>query len=268
MYFKSAVLVSIVFLVACSGSDKIAKVGSESISKSAFAAHLEFKRIDVSNDQRMNAELDAYLKQTALAQAISNQTITNPALLEAELFEFKKQMAISRYMATYLDSVVTNAAVENYYNGHQDEFSRKQAHVAHIVFRVHNAMTDVEKQAAQQKARAMVAKLAKGEAFDVLARQNSDDLYSAEKGGDLGWVSAETIDPAFAETVFELDEGGVSDVVKTQYGYHLIKLLEPVRSEVPPLTQIEGDIRYQLRQKAKVAETERLLASITISKTE
>jgi hypothetical protein len=268
MDFKAIIFLPIVFLVACSGADSIAKVGKVSVLKPAFEAHLAFKRIDPQSEERVTAELDAYLTQTALAQAIANQALTNEALLAAEFTEFKNQMTISRYMATYLEAAVTNAAVENYYNGHQDEFSRKQAHVAHIVFRVHNAMTDVEQQAAQQKAREIMAKLAKGEAFDVLAQQHSDDLSSGEKGGDLGWVAAQSIDPEFAEAVFDLAEGQTSDVVKTQYGYHIIKLLEPVRTNVPPLSQVEGDIRYQLRQKAKLTETQRLLDSITISKTE
>ncbi len=268
MDFKSVFLLPVIFFVACSGGDTIAKVGKESISKSDFESHLSFKRIDPTNEDRASAELDEFLTQTALAQAISTQELANNQLLAAEFAEFKKQMTISRYMAAYLDRVVTDAAVENYYNSHQDEYTRQQAHIAHIVFRVNNSMTDVEKQAAQQKAREVVAKLAKGEVFEVLAQQMSDDVYSAKQGGDLGWVSPESIDPAFATSVLALAEDETSDVVKTQYGYHIIKLLEPLRSEVAPLRQVQGDIRYQLRQKAKAAETKRLLDSVTISKVE
>jgi peptidyl-prolyl cis-trans isomerase C len=265
MDFKSAIVLPVAFLVACSGGDNIAKVGSESITQQAFDAHLTFKRVNPDQTDRVEAELDRYLQQTALAQAIESAETLDAALLEAEFAEFKKQMLVSRYMTAYLDATVTDAAVQNYYNANQEEFSRQQAHVAHIVFRVHNAMTDAEKQAAQQKAREVIAKLAKGEEFADLAQNYSEDLYSAENGGDIGWVQAETIDPDFSKAVFELDANQHSDVIETQYGYHIIKLLEPMKQDVAPFTQVEGDIRYQLRQKAKIAETERLLSLVDIT---
>ncbi|WP_196158953.1 peptidylprolyl isomerase [Reinekea sp. G2M2-21] len=266
MDFKPVFLLPVVFVVACSGGETIAKVGKDSISKAKFESHLAFKRINPTNVDRASSELDSYLTQTALAQAIEHQELTDNALLAAEFADIKKQMTISRYMAEYLDKAVNDVAVENYYNGHQEEFTQQIAHVAHIVFRVSTSMTDVEKQSAHQKARDVVARLAKGEAFEVLAQNMSDDVYSADKGGDLGWVSPSSIDPAFASSVLSLKEDETSDIVESQYGYHVIKLLEPLRSQVSPLSQVQGDIRYKLRQKAKIAETQRLLDSVSIVK--
>ncbi|MEJ2044896.1 MAG: peptidylprolyl isomerase [Reinekea sp.] len=260
-----SVLLPIVLLVACSNDDNLAKVGNETITKPQFDAHLAFKRINPDQTERVNAELDHYLQQTALANAITDSDVIDQDQLQAEVDEFKKQMLVSRYMSTYLDKSVNSTAIENYYNAHQNEFARKQAHVAHIVIRVHSAMSAAEQQAAQQKARDVLAKLGKGEEFAALATEYSDDLYSAENGGDLGWVTANSIDPAFAKAVFDLEPGQTSDIVKTQYGYHVIKLLDPLKQQVAPLSQVEGDIRYQLRQKAKQAETERLLNSIKIT---
>ena len=260
------ILLPVLFLAACSNEAQLAKVGSEKITQPEFDAHLSFKRINPEQTDRVAAEFENYIEQTALAQAITESGELNEAELNAEVDAFKKQIMISRYMSAYLDKAVNSVAIENYYNANQDEFSNKQAHVAHIVFRVHNAMTDAEKQAAQQQARDVLAKLSKGEDFAALAKARSDDVYSAEKGGDLGWVSANAIDPAFSEALFGLEPGQTSDVIKTQYGYHIIRLLDPVKTQIAPLSQVEGDIRYQLRQKAKQAETERLLSQINISK--
>jgi peptidyl-prolyl cis-trans isomerase C len=264
MDFKS-ILLPVVLLAACSNDEKLAKVGEETISKPEFEAHLSFKRIDPDQIERAEAELDHYIQQTALAQAIKNSGVLDQEQLEAEVAEFEKQVLISRYMSAYLDKAVNDTAIENYHNSHQDEFAHKQAHVAHIVIRVHNAMTEVEQQTALQKAREVLAKLGKGEDFSALVKEYSDDLYSAENSGDLGWISADSIDPAFSEAVFELEPGQTSDIVKTQYGYHVIRLLDPVKQQVAPLSQVEGDIRDQLQQKAKQAEINRLLESIQIS---
>lgn len=264
MDFRAVIVLPVAFLVACSGGDELATVGGKSLSNADFEAHLSFKRIDSSQPERLEQAKEAYIEKAALVAAIEQTEKFDQARLNAEVNEFRTDMMISRYMADYLDRAVSDAAVENFYSTNADQFTRQQAHVAHIVFRTHNAMTDDEKAAAQQNARDVVAKLAKGESFEVLAQLNSEDVYTAEKGGDLGWVETASIDQAFAAAVEALEPGETSGVVATQYGYHIIKLLEPVRKQVAPLAQVEGDIRYLLRQKAKQAETERLLESVKI----
>lgn len=268
MDFKSVWVLPVAFIVACSGGDHLAKVGDTAVTEEAFQAHLAFKRIDATSTEQVEAELDRYLNQAALVQAIEAQESIDTARLEAEVNEFRTQMLINRYMMSFLDATVTPTAIENYYNAHSEDYARQQAHVAHIVFRVHNAMTDAEKQAAAQKARDAVAKLAKGEAFDALAQAVSDDVYSAENGGDLGWIDVESVDPAFAEAALTLEPGQNSDIVESQYGYHIIRLIEPIKTDLAPLNQVEGDIRYLLRQKAKQAETERLMGLVDITTAE
>jgi parvulin-like peptidyl-prolyl isomerase len=125
-------------------------------------------------------------------------------------------------------------------------------------------MTESERQAAQQSARNIVARLAKGEDFSLLAREYSDDQYSGERGGDLGWLSLKTIDQIMASEAQQLDVGQTSDVIKTQYGFHVLKLLSPVKEVLAPFENVQGDIRYELRQKAKTEEVKRLLGSVSV----
>lgn len=266
MDFKSVILVSVIALSACSSGDKIAKVGEKTISQQEFDAHLVIKRIGSDQESAVNAEFDRFLNQTALAQAVLEQEELELALVDAEVEIYRKQMIISRYMSEYLDRAVTDAAIENYYTANKEQYSQNQANVAHIVFRVHNAMTDIEKKAALQNARDVAARLSLGEDFQTLAKARSEDVNTSDKGGELGWLNTDAIDPDFSRAVSELDVGQVSDVVKTQFGYHIIKLLEPIRTDYAPLNQVRGDIRYELRQKAKDAETARLLESIEVSR--
>ncbi|MBU1178692.1 peptidylprolyl isomerase [Patescibacteria group bacterium] len=76
----------------------------------------------------------------------------------------------------------------------------------------------------KQKASDTLQQVKDGKDFAELAKENSDDKYSAESGGDLGYFSRGEMVPEFEAAAFALEKGGVSDLVQTQYGYHIIKL--------------------------------------------
>lgn len=255
----------LLIVAACSNEDKLAQIGDKTVTNAAFDAHLSFKRIDPTDTTRVEQEQERYLERQALVQAVVESEQLDEAAIQAELDEFRTQMIINRYLSDYLDNVVDETALNNYYNSNLSEFQIQQAHIAHIVIRTHNAMTQTEKQAAQQRARDAQAQLAKGQSFESLAEAISEDLQSGPRGGNLGWISEDAIDPAFSQVAFELEPGAVSDIVQTQYGYHLIKLIEPLRTQTLPYTQVKGDIRYRLRNQAKAAEEERLRSAIDIT---
>jgi len=265
MDLKAVKYLPVLFLVACSSDDKLATIGQEEITQQQFEAHLEFKRIDPSDSERVKQAKNQYLERKALAQAVLEGDLIDDSALEAEFEEFRTQMIINRYLSNYLDETVDDTALNNYYNSNPSEFQVKQAHVAHIVFRTHNAMTEAERQAAQQRARNAQAQLMKGESFETVAQDLSEDLQSGPQGGDLGWITETAIDPTFAKAAFSLEAESVSDIVQTQYGYHLIKLVEPIRTQTLPFDQVKGDIRYRLRNRAKAAEVERLKESLDVS---
>lgn len=264
MKYAVGVVVSAVLLIGCSEKDNLAQVGDQKITQEEFNNHLTYKRIPQENEQRVAQELDRYIEQNALKQAIIEQKLTDLDVVKAEVAEFENQLVVNAYLNEFLDKAVNDAAIENYYKAHKSDYSTHQAHLAHIVFRTHKSMTEAELQAAQQSARDMVARLAKGEAFDELAREYSDDLYSGERGGDLGWLTLKSIDQTMASEARNLEVGQTSDVVKTQYGYHVLKLLSPVKEVLAPLKSVQGDIRYELRQKAKAEEVKRLLSSVSV----
>ena len=95
-------------------------------------------------------------------------------------------------------------------------------------------------------------RLAAGESFAALAEEYSIDTVSAQEGGDLGYAGRGVYDKAFEEALFGLEEGGVSGPVETSFGVHLIKLEDVRRSEVPPLAELEEQLRNELaRDKAQ-----------------
>src|SRR5207248_9333549 len=86
---------------------------------------------------------------------------------------------------------------------------------------------------ARRRGDEVLSKIKAGVSFDDLARKYSEDPASKIKGGDLGWVGAKTgFVPEFKEALFKLEKGQVSPLVKSQFGYHIIKV-DDVRSNVP-----------------------------------
>lgn len=95
-------------------------------------------------------------------------------------------------------------------------------------------------------------KLADGASFADLAKEYSIDTVSAEEGGDLGYAGRGVYNEAFEEALFALEEGEVSEPVETSFGVHLIKLEDVRRSDVPALSEIEGQLRSELaRERAE-----------------
>jgi parvulin-like peptidyl-prolyl isomerase len=144
-----------------------------------------------------------------------------------------------------------------------------QIKVSHILFRV----TDRNQEpVAQAKARIALAKLADGDKFEDVARKYSEDPGSAERGGDLGYVSRGTLVKEFEEVAWTLKPGQVSGVVKTQFGLHIIKLYDIKPAEAADFNKVKDDVRDKLlaarREKAFEAWLEEQRKAAKIEKFE
>ena len=158
----------------------------------------------------------------------------------------RTNLAVRNLMVKVAPATVTDAEIEQYFRQHHSEFDRsEQVHVRHILL-------DDENQA-----RLVLAKLKRGEAFEDLARQYSKDPGSREQGGDLGFVSRGQLVTEFEQAAFALQPKQISDVVKTQYGYHLIQVLDRRPPQPATLEQARDQIRRVLlssRQEATFQE--------------
>lgn len=265
--FRNTVLVAAlgVLLTACSGGDKIASVDGRDVYKEEFLAYLEFKRIPLTDEKRVQRALQDYLEREALAEAILDQEVLSEAAVEAEVNEFKKQMLIARYFEKHLKDKVTDASIENYYSSNTERYQNEQVKVAHILLRVPSQASETERQAILTEAHEIYSQLQTGIEFSEIAKTRSQDALSATKGGELGWIKKGAIDPLFSKIAFELKQGEISEPIQTPFGFHIIKQLEPLRVHSQPLELVKGDIRYQLRQQVKTAELDRLVKETDIT---
>ena len=102
--------------------------------------------------------------------------------------------------------------------------SASQRKARHILINVPVDADDKTQAEKKAQAEALLAKIRQGESFETLARENSEDPGSAASGGDLGWVAKGMMVPEFESALFKLKKGQVSDVVKSSFGFHIIRL--------------------------------------------
>lgn len=257
------------FFFACSRQESpaiLAEVGERPITQAQFDAYLKVKRIKAETPEKRSRIIDEYLQREALADAVEKSGLLDKALVAAEINEFRKQMLISRYFEKFLNTAVTDQAVQNYYNTHPEEFEEKKVHVAHILIRVNPKMSEAQRQAKLTLAHEARSKAQAGEDFGAIAEAYSEDRLSAKKGGDLGWIREGSIDPVFSRQVFSMKPGDISQPFETPFGFHVVKMLEGPRIIRKPFEAVAGNIRYRLRNQAKAAEIKRLMEQITIKK--
>jgi len=153
---------------------------------------------------------------------------------------------------------VPDAQVEEYYKSHQAEFAKdEQVRARHILIKP-KSDDDAGWHEAQNRVReiAIRAQL-KSPDFATLAKEVSDDIGSKSSGGDLGWFGKGRMVKEFEEAVFALREGQVSGPVKSQFGYHIIRLEGRQPSGIRPLDEVRNQVRDKLAEGLADAEGSR-----------
>jgi peptidyl-prolyl cis-trans isomerase D len=120
-----------------------------------------------------------------------------------------------------------------------------RVHVEHILFMT-VGKPDAEVDEIKKKAQDVLNQVKKGAKFEDLAKKNSEDPGTKDKGGDLGWIVQGQTVPEFEKVAFSLQPGSVSDLVKTQYGFHIIKVLEKETAHTKPFDEVKDSIRAPL----------------------
>jgi peptidyl-prolyl cis-trans isomerase D len=145
---------------------------------------------------------------------------------------------------------VSNQQVEQYYQAHQKDFQvPEDVKVRHILIKVPTGADAKTDEAARQKAEGLLKQIKAGGDFAALAKANSDDPGSKEQGGELGMIQRGVTVPAFEKAAFGLQPGQTSDLVKTQFGYHILQVEEKQTAHLKPLDEVKGQILATLTRQ-------------------
>lgn len=207
----------------------LTEVQNQLISMEVLRQEAERRKVDQSNDFRTKLE---FVRNQLMVRMLGEQLQKEVKVTPEEI-----QTAYDQYK-------------QNTGNG-------KEYKVRHILV------------ASEAKAKDLLAQIKRGKSFDELAKKNSIDAGSAKNGGDLGWAAAEGYVPEFAAAVKSLGKGSLSESpIKSQYGYHIIRVDDVRNTTVPTLEEIAPKIREELLN-AKLQEYQaKLVQNASIKKTE
>ncbi|MFL6968990.1 SurA N-terminal domain-containing protein [Pseudomonas alvandae] len=186
-------------------------------------------KADPSAVKLTDDEVKAYYDQHA-------KEFMTPDQVVIDYLELKK--------ASFFDQVSVND--EDLQAAYQKEIANlsEQRRAAHILIEVNDKVTEAQ---AKAKIEEIQARLAKGESFEALAKEYSQDPGSANNGGDLGYAGPGVYDPEFEKALYALNKDQVSAPVRTDFGLHLIKLLGVEAPEVPTFASLKDKLTRELK---------------------
>ena len=192
----------------------------------------------------VSAEMEGQLKDEVIAREIFMQEAQKRGLDGSD--DFKNQMELARQtllirelFADYQkNNPVSDADIKAEYDKFVASNGGKEYHARHIL---------VEK---EDEAKAIIASLKKGGKFDEIAKKQSKDTGSGANGGDLDWANAASYVPEFSGALIKLKKGQTTDApVKTQFGWHVIRLEDVREAQLPKLEEVKPQIAQQLQQQ-------------------
>jgi len=224
-------------------AQNVATVNGKAITQKSLD---QFVKLLVSQGATDSPQLREQVKQEMINRQVFVQA--------AEKAGVAKQDAVQTEMELARQGILVRSLMTDYLAKHpvtdkqvQDEYNRlKQEQAGQMEYQVRHILVPDEKTAND-----MLAQIKGGKAkFEDLAKKNSKDPGSAEKGGDLGWAPATNYVAPFAKAVTGLKKGQTADKpVQTQFGWHVIQVVDTRPIQFPPLDQVRPQLEEMLRQQ-------------------
>ena len=198
-------------------------------------------------DSELDAELALVQNQFPSAEAFATALAAQGTTLEEFRAETRRQILVEQLVEqTIADQIaVTPEQVTAFYQDNPDQFrAGAQVRARHILISVPEAGTAEARAEARGRAEDVLAQVQAGGDFEALAGEHSDDPGSAVAGGDLGYFGQGDMVPTFDEAAFSLAPGETSGLVESQFGFHIIRVVDRQAERMLPL----DDVRPQLEQ--------------------
>lgn len=241
---KIAALAALVVGLSVSGAaiaqDKVlAKVDGQPVTEkdvAAASASLTQQLAQLPEDARKRAVLDRLIDMKIIAATATKAGLDQSESFKSRLDQLRMQLLVNEYVKAKVETAVTDEAIKARYEKDVKSFDPpEEMHARHILVKT------------EDEAKAIIADLAKGGDFAKIAETQSQDPGSATQGGDLGFFSAGDMVPEFETAAKALKPGEVTkEPVKSQFGFHVIKLEEKRKQPVPGLDQVKDQVKQAL----------------------
>ena len=201
------------------------------------------------NPQVRDQAREMLVTRELILQEANNRGLSQNDAVKEQIEQSRMGILVAAVFQDYVEKEgIAEADLKAAYESVKSQYTGKEYHVEHIL---------VEKEA---DAKAITAQLKAGANFEELAKAKSKDPGSAPTGGDLGWVSEKSLVPEFSKAMVQLKKGQITDKpVKTQFGWHIIKMDDVRDVKAPPMEEIKDQLKQMIAsdqnwQKAKFAE--------------
>ena len=211
-------------------------------------------------DQALVKIKNQFPSEDAFEQRIKQLSMTKATIKE----DIQKNLKIQKLLAEELKDVKnpTDSEIKTYYESNSEQFEiPEQIKASHILLKTEPGMDEAEKAQKRLELAKLKGEIEGGANFAEMAKTHSD-CPSSQKGGDLGFFGRGQMVKEFENTAFEMEVGEISDVVETQFGYHIIKLTGHKDGQTMPFTDVEDRISNILLQKQKENEISSYLDSL------
>lgn len=204
-----------------------------------------------ATDEQVQIEFDAFKdfvkKDQAYADFIEKNGIDDEFVKEHLL----KTLTYNNYIASITNSIeVADEEAKEFYNANLKDYTKDEVRASHILISTldpdKQPLPEEEKAEKRKKAEEVLVKAKSGEDFAKLAEEYSDDPGSAISGGDLGYFGQGVMVPEFNDKAFSMKVGEISDLVETQYGYHIIYLTDKNDGELP-FEKVKDDVKSRIK---------------------
>ncbi len=234
--------------------DLLTRQLTDAYTQNGYASEAEAANLIRLNEQQRIVAV-ASLDAAALAKQLklSDTAVSDYYSKNAQEFQMPERANVE-YVVLSADSLLsqvtaTDEEVKQYYEEHQSDFgTQEQRQASHILITVAKQASDADKQAAKAKAEQILQQVKQSPAkFAALAKQYSQDPGSAANGGDLGMFGRGAMVKPFEDSVFSLKVGEVSDLVSSDFGYHIIKLVAVKPAKMQALNEVKGMIAQRIK---------------------
>jgi len=209
---------------------------------------------DADVDSQLASMKKNFPTEDAFTKALAQQSLT----VEDIRTGTRRDMLVAKMIAKEIDPTlsVADADVQKFYDENSAKFQEPAAVRAnHILLRVEPTADAATKQQARSKIDGLLKQARAGADFAALAKEHSQDPQSAVQGGDLGFFPKGQMVPSFDAAAFATAPGQITDVIETQFGYHIIKVAEQRPARTVPIADVRDKIREFLQQRQRQEKT-------------
>jgi len=224
---------------------------------------------DSEKQEVTDADVDEYFKKFTAQFQSEDQMNAEIKQAGQSLDKIKANIRASLKQQKWIESqiagkdTVTDADAQAFYDKHPDYFKVPDTvRASHILIALPEGAKPEEVTAKEKKAKELAAQAKKGDDFAKLAKENSEDPGSKENGGDLDFFSRDRMVPEFADAAFKMNKGDISDPVKTQFGFHIIKVTDKKDARTVPFAEVKEKIISYLKDAKHKEAVEALIQGL------